>query len=239
MPPLLKVKGVRHLMKRLFPDYEVALPDNSRFIINEHEKYVLDEVYWRDIYEERKHLNPGDVVVDVGANIGIFSIKASKEVGGRGMVLAIEPDRKNLNRLNRNIALNAANNIRVFSCAAGSAEDMKTLLIKQKGSNSSFFETSEPVSERLNVSVRTIDGIIDEAGLRRCNFLKIDTEGSELEVLKGGMHILTNLRPRVAMETHPFGAQTEQVVEFLREFGYSTGVEPHRNGTSIVRSEPQ
>ena len=217
----------------------LTLVDGSRVIVDSgnytNVRFIIQEVYGQEVYEKDYRVKPGSSVVDVGANVGIFAIKAAREVGRDGSVLAIEPASNAFAKLNRNIALNRLDNIRAVRCAAGADAGEGLLFIKRWGDgNSTFCETPEHTIRKENVPIQRLDEIVRVAGLKRCDFLKIDTEGAELEVLKGARSLLAESRPEVAIETHAFGSKAEDVIDFLKSFGYSA---KYQSNTSFTHTD--
>jgi FkbM family methyltransferase len=138
---------------------------------------------------------PGDTVVDVGAHIGLYTIIASKRVGPTGKVIAIEPDPENCNLLKRNVELNRLTNVIILECAAFSSNTKLKLYLP--GKERGFTKLSTVMSNRtttdtfLDVNGNTLDHLMLMQGLTQVNWIKIDVEGAELEVLKGGTATLS------------------------------------------------
>jgi FkbM family methyltransferase len=141
-------------------------------------------------------LRPGDVYVDVGANIGFMSLNAARVVGSRGKVLAIEPEPRARERLSRNIAMNGLGNIQVvakaLSDSPGTAvfsvatEEGLSRLDNGRGDNPCMV-----LLQRIEVMTTTLDCVIDESvNGQPVRFVKMDVEGSELSVLRGATNLL-------------------------------------------------
>jgi FkbM family methyltransferase len=138
-----------------------------------------------------QNISPGDVVVDVGANIGYFTLLASNCVGGSGKVVAIEASPKVFGLLSENIALNRKSNIRAVNVAAGYARGELPLF---SSSEDNIGHTST-VPHAGNVQSGTVQAlplqeILTEDEKRRVRLIKIDIEGAERPVLQS---ILDNL----------------------------------------------
>jgi FkbM family methyltransferase len=144
-----------------------------------HEDEILDQ------------FNPksGDIVVDVGAHIGLYSLIAAKRVGPGGKVIAIEPDPENCSLLQRNVELNGLTNVTILQRAAFSSSSKLKLYLpgKERGfTKLSTIMTNRAVTEEfLEVDATTLDQLMLHQGLTEVNWIKIDVEGAELEVLKG------------------------------------------------------
>lgn len=137
-------------------------------------------------------ITKGDVVIDAGANIGIFTVISSILVGNDGCVLAIEPDPENLSILKKNMELNNLKNIKIINKA----------LYKESGSNKKFYQngvmskiiTCETQNETAYIDVETItfDDLISQTGIRP-NILKMDIEGGEKFALLYAKNMINTL----------------------------------------------
>jgi FkbM family methyltransferase len=164
----------------------------------------------------------GSIVIDVGAHIGRYTIIASKRVGPNGKVVAIEADPSNFEILNRNIKLNNLNNITSLNCAAYSKEGRLKLHLHSEGLGYTMYSTV--MSNRLEtgrfmeIKANTLDHLIESERIpsEQINWIKIDVEGAELEVLKGADHILSKSN------------NISLLIEIHRLSGYITLYEPIR-----------
>ncbi len=131
----------------------------------------------------RGALQPGDVAVDVGANIGFFSVLFGTLVGPEGSVVAFEPVPENLSVLKRNLSLNALGNVAIVEAACGRTNGVTAM---QMGRN---FSTARMAGEGRSVSLTTIDSVMS-AEARPVRFMKIDIEGAELFALEGSIETI-------------------------------------------------
>jgi len=140
-------------------------------------------------------LRPSDVFVDVGANLGYFSVLAGLRVTA-GRVVAIEPSPRTLAALRTNIALNALQNVeavqRLLWSEAGREMNLRVLDPYNLGANSLFGNGAVEVV----LPTDTLDNLVSELGLTHVDIIKIDVEGAEREVLLGAKRCLRELRPR-------------------------------------------
>jgi FkbM family methyltransferase len=226
--PIVRVftetKYVRVLGRKIFPVYETKLPGGGVIHLRaafDWDASTLEEVVYKDIYEKEAKVKPGDVVLDVGAHIGSFTLKAAKEVGLEGRVVSFEPSSENFKLLTLNVNSNDYGNATLFNVAVGSAPGTAKLnLGSRKGTNSLLSDSGVENVGTEQVPIRTLDSVTDELKLSKVSFVKIDVEGFELEVLKGARNILASNHPSIAMETHDFGPSEEEIGNFLRAFGY-------------------
>ena len=139
-------------------------------------------------------LRRGDVFVDVGANLGYFTRIASHVVGEEGLVLAFEPNPKAV----RLLKLTCADlfNVRIFPNALSNYVGTADFYVREAGDRSSLYPDSG--ARPLSVSVTTLDKIVNQYD--RVDFIKIDVEGFELEVLFGAMKSIKNHEPIICFE---------------------------------------
>jgi FkbM family methyltransferase len=137
--------------------------------------------------EEREILRAclvsGDRFVDIGANIGAYTLWAAKVIGPSGMGVAIEPQPSVLARLRANIALNRDFQVQIFPCGAGPREASMRLSIGSTNEGGASMATREGGGNSVDVAIRPLLDMIEEAGLDRIDALKIDIEGFEDQAL--------------------------------------------------------
>ena len=200
---------------------------------------MVTEIFERKVYDRMFTVEPGDFVVDVGANMGAFSIRAAKFAGASGSVLAIEPESTNFALLTHNIRLNRLANIKTLKLALGDKEGMITLNVyRSRGSNSVIRRKGEILERTESVHLEKLDHTVAEWGARRVDVLKIDTEGVELSVLKGGLESLRRSRPKIVLETHPWGEPASEILSFLKELDYKVTYDKSKDGTGMVYGLP-
>jgi FkbM family methyltransferase len=154
------------------------------------------EIYRNNVYEKVPGFAPqyADVILDVGANTGIFSIKQASR-GAR--IYAFEPHPQVYSRLLRNVAENSlAGTVSTFHVALGSRPGRAALKTK-----ASTVVTQVEFDDAGSVRVESLDGTIPALGLEKVDLLKLDVEGAEAEILAGGTHVLNRVG-RIVMEYH-------------------------------------
>lgn len=149
-------------------------------------------------------LKPGDVVVDVGANVGTHTVALAKAVGASGAVLAFEPQRFVHQVLCANVALNALTWVRTYHAALGRTPGGVVVPDIDYAAPGNFGGLAlGDWREGETVPRLTLDGF----GLARCALLKVDVEGMEADVLAGAAELLSRARPVVYFENNgPAGA---------------------------------
>lgn len=139
-----------------------------------------------------------DIVVDVGANIGCFTLKAAR-CCPRGRVFAIEPLPANFALLEENVALNRLTNVRARCLALDAADGGRMLF---HGAQCPSLHWRNPGSQSTEVTTRTLKSFLAEEGITRVDLLKMDCEGAEFDILlSAGAEELGRVR-RIVMEYH-------------------------------------
>jgi FkbM family methyltransferase len=162
-------------------------------------------VYRDSIEPEFPHLeqflDPNGVFVDVGANTGIYTIKAAKHYSNNGgLVLAIEPFIDVLAVLFHNIQVNNFTNVKLYNFCAAERTGSATLWRNFDKPNSFGLIQRDKKATSLPTLTVTLDDLFDWEGLDRLDYLKIDAEGSEQQVLLGAKRIVEKYRPIIQME---------------------------------------
>jgi FkbM family methyltransferase len=185
-----------------------------------------------ELFRPRK----GDVVVDVGAHIGKYSLIASKMVGPQGKVIAIEAHPDNYDILKKNIVLNNLTNVVALNFAVHSKETMVKLYEPGQEEGFTIYNTIMTGRKMSNnqkyveVHAKTLDSILLENAIKEVNWIKIDVEGAELEVLRGAPNTLSKSgSSSLLIEIHNLGINHsnlyEPIIELLRVNNYSVSFE--------------
>ena len=167
-------------------------------------------------------IRPGDCVLDVGANIGIFSLFAAQRVGESGQVLCIEPVMKNVNSLCAGILENAFKNVAVFPVAASDRMGVIALIRHSDSSNGIVDSHFLPTNLCDYVPTQRLDFLF--AGTKRIDVIKIDIEGHEPVAWIGLKSLVAKHRPLIFTEFAPVSIKNhshtdpEQYLEDLFEF---------------------
>jgi len=177
----------------------------------------------------RKWCPPGGTAVDIGANIGCHTMVLAGVVGDQGKVLAFEPHPGSFSRLSNNLRLNNLENVMAAQTALSSSPGRAVLFgpggTASRGVASFYRENIAGTSESLQVPVSTLDIQVKEANIHRLDVVKIDTEGHELEVLRGGVQTIEKYHPVILFEYSPrtweaSGTRLEEAVKLLDSLGY-------------------
>lgn len=198
-------------------------------------------------------LKGGDCFVDIGAHIGYFSLLAAKIVGDHGTVLSFEPEKKNYDQLRQHIAMNDLTNIKTFNIALSSEDKESELFVNSDNdgghalwdvSKHPFNKDSRHAHVKQAVTIATLDSIIQSESIDRIHLIKIDTEGTEHNILLGAFNTIKRCKvPYIVCEINRFGLEQMdtdegQLREFMKNLGYETYL-IRKEEPKLVRLSPQ
>ena len=174
-------------------------------------------------------LGEGSVAVDVGANVGFYTLYLARAVGASGRVHAFEPNPKLCRRLRRHVELNGFTNVTV-NCVALSGSHGRAELVVPPGDNSGAAGLASDGngmdgSTRIEVPVTTLDDYATEQGVDRIDVVKIDVEGYEPFVLEGARGVIQTFKPRMLVEVNTlalarYGWEPDGLLNTIQSLGY-------------------
>lgn len=159
------------------------------------------EQYRDDIYQKRYRITKGDVIMDVGAHIGTFTVRAAAAVGPEGKIVAIEPEPDNLSLLRKNIRANKLQNVVILPKGAWSSKDRLKLFSKGSTGRYSLLHGKER-NGFTEVEVDTLDNMLRELRINKVDFIKMDIEGAEIEAYQGMKEILKDNDVKLAIAAY-------------------------------------
>jgi FkbM family methyltransferase len=214
--------GLRENILATKPNWRKAAPLRPEFQfdgylgnlkVNIDTRYKVERIMWTGSYEPKlqtwisQNVKSGDTVIDVGGNVGAITLGLARAVGESGRVIAIEPGPPNVARLKNNLALNPSLHQQTTVIACGVSDQAGELLWAEEAANpgNAMLERSplfaQTMANKVRVPIKTLDELARETNLARLDFIKIDVEGMELQVLQGAMQILERHRPALFLET--------------------------------------
>ena len=177
-------------------------PDGNIFILRSGgDLGILEHIYIDEDYDRLCRPHRGWIVIDIGAHVGLYALKAARTVGKSGLVVAIEPDPENFRILKWNIRINRLRNVIPLRVAVADFNGYAKLYIDKigKGGGSIISRVSD---EFIEVICLTLDRLLEYLRLRNVDLIKIDVQGAEYMVLKGARNCLKSRLPRLIIEFH-------------------------------------
>lgn len=186
--------------------------------------YLLEQQetrYWCDSVKE------GEIILDIGANIGYYSLLASKRIGSEGNIYAFEAAPETFRKLSDNIQRNGIENILAYNLAITNSRgtiDLHIADIRNTGM-SSIAAFADESGETVTVPSDTIDNFASDHSLNRVDRIKIDVEGAEMMVLRGMEQTLRKCMPVIHIELidsrlRDAGSSLDELWNFLLSLGY-------------------
>ena len=195
--------------------------------------WIQENIYFLGGYEDaelqfiQSSLKEDNIFIDIGANIGVHSLFASKLVGKNGKVISFEPFRQNYNALNKNIALNGSTNVVTENLALFKTETILDIYYNTNEANlgmASSYLTEFSCVEKIKAVA--LDSYLKTIPQQKVDFIKIDIEGGEYDALLGMKSTLMSFYPKLLIEILDHNELTESgnkknIVGYLENMGYT------------------
>lgn len=195
------------------------------------EDWIQQNIYFLGAYEKAElnllnsHLSEDSVFVDIGANFGLYSLVASQKITNSGEIICFEPFPKNYAALKKNISLNSKSYIISENIALGDKKDELKLYYQPNEKNlgmvsANFMENSKTIK----VDVMSFDEYVKENGVDKIDFIKIDVEGFENQVINGMKKTLELFSPMILIEIFDediLKSNHHNAHDYLTRIGYS------------------
>ena len=206
--------------------------------------YAHSQIFWHgmrdkwEIYHLRRLLRPGAVILDVGANVGYYSLVLAHFLQQDCTIYAFEPNPHTYECLTRNIALNGMGDV-IHARHLGLSDCAGEAAFSEPVGNSG----ATTLVEGHGVAVSTLDSFVRANGIARVDLIKIDVEGMERPVLEGGRRLLESTpTPMVLIEVNPptlrrAGTSPEDLIDDIRGLGFAI-YEIHREVLRPLRRAP-
>jgi len=172
----------------------------------------------------RTQIRPDMTVIDVGANVGVYTFSAAQRVGETGKVIAIEPFKACVNCLQETSRINQLPWVKIYEAAASDHCGSAKLSLHNASELNEVISDNSPSSDSANtvtIQCLTLDSLIETENLTRVDWLKIDAEGHEIKVLQGAERLLTEFKPNIIYENIA-GAHGSNgaIMEYIQAKGY-------------------
>lgn len=228
------------------PAATINADNDARFKVrvNTSDILVIWEIWKAKVYDDARFpIKPDDVIVDIGAHIGGFAVRAAK-LAHHGKVFAYEASSKNFAMLSENQSLNNATNLHIYNMAVTDQRgEMKFFMPGDNGALGSLLQDHSSPMEI--VQTLTLADIIADNNIQQIDYLKLDAEGAEFAILlNASADTLSRVR-RIVMEYHEFngnGHRHLDLVNLLQSHGFHVAVEagifPQKFlfGTGIIKA---
>lgn len=174
-------------------------------------------------------LEKGDYVIDAGANIGLFSIVASKIVSDNGKIFAFEPMDEITNILKENIEKNNCKNIVTEKKLLGEKRDTVEFYYNlEKNYNASSSVIKGEGDSVLKLEQITLDDYVELNKIERVDFIKADIEGSERNLLKGAENTIKKFSPKLSIRTYHLPDDKEVLFKIVKDFNPKYNIVLHK-----------
>lgn len=174
----------------------------------------------------REILKPGDIYVDVGTHVGYHTLVARQLIGDKGLVIAVEPQPYNCQKILRNWIVNNYDNLHLRVAAAGNKTDHIALCAQSPQDSARLSVNPDNVNDlnqKFYVPMITLDNLLEELSLNSVKLLKIDVEGFELEVIHGLLNkidIVENIILEILTPLSQIGCKEKEIFEILKKHSY-------------------
>ena len=224
----LRFKGKNRLIRLLAEEKQVVIPYSKSKILVDTGEHIGFNLYWNGGYENEvvwildKIIDKDSVCVDIGANIGIYTILCS-EKGNK--VISFEPHPAFHQRLLDNIERNGFKNVTAHQLALSSEKGGAILFSppdSMRNKSATMKEINSELTEKISVKKDTLDNFLAKEA--RIDFIKIDTDGSDADVILGGKELIKKFKPTVLFEYikefPEIKARYDEAMSFLKGEGY-------------------
>jgi FkbM family methyltransferase len=197
----------------------IVVPDSlglmTPYVLVEQNDWFEDEIKF-----VRRLLQPGDRVIDVGANMGVYALSMAKAIGPRGRLWAYEPASGTAALLAQSISANGFGHVVLEQAALSSAAGKLLLRVNENSELNSLLHDGQPTSGTEAVPVTTLDEQREAFGWSSIEFVKVDAEGEECDILRGGKRFFAELSPLVQYEIRAGEFMNLELVQQFAALGY-------------------
>lgn len=231
--------------KMLQTGHIIGAPLNGNFKIKcDTNTWIGSRIIYLGDYEPilkkhfKTHINLGDTVLDIGANIGLHTLYFAELAGNNGKVIAFEPVLSNFNNLKANIALNPFKNIQTENIALGHKNEIIKIAADESSTNPGSFNLFDREGEN-EIICKIGDEVLNN---EKIDFIKIDVEGYEGYVIDGLFETIKKNKPKIVFEYDPnyqfkTGLPNDYIFKKLLPLKYSFKLIHHRQITDITNVE--
>lgn len=244
--PLLK-KIARYYLYKTLPEKTVA--QGYKFYLQKSGAVSLD-LSRRGIFEKtitnyvKSNVKEGQHVIDIGANIGYYSVLFSGLVGSNGKVFAFEPEKSNFEILKKNLLVNNIKNVIAENMAVSDKNGKAKLYMSKIAGQHKIYHPKSDIVKIEDTNTITIDTYLTNNNIepRKISLVKIDVEGVEFAVVEGMKSILANDAITIILEFSPklmieFGKDPSELIKILTQYGFEIFLVDEKNN-KISKTHP-
>jgi FkbM family methyltransferase len=218
--------GIKTVKQNLIGGGSMILDTNDRLAW----RLRCEEAFEPEVREEIERIASRRInVIDIGANIGYYTILASRLIGPDQRVFSFEPQAGMVSKLRRNLEANALSNVVIFSCALSDSPGTSIFNLPAEGTEA--FGSLHPngrftVAKTIVVETNRLDDVLEGLGNPKIGLVKMDAEGAELLILRGATKLLSLPdKPDLIFEANeenckPFGYSVFDILQYVHSFGY-------------------
>jgi FkbM family methyltransferase len=200
---------------------QIVVPDSlnlmTPYVLLEQQDWFEDEIKFL-----RNLLQPGQKVIDIGANYGTYTLSMAKKVGLTGNVWCFEPASSTAKLLAEGIAINGFTQIVLEQSALSNVSGEAQLFLNDNSELNSLVHGNQSTNTSETVPLVTLDECLEKYGWQDIEFMKIDAEGEESNILKGGKRFLAELSPLIQYEIKAGADLQMELVQNFAALGYNS-----------------
>lgn len=213
------------MIKQDYVVYELRNGVKYTLKSNTYDRNLINEIWIHKLYTKKLNIEEKDTVVDIGGHIGVFSIFASK-LANKGKVYSFEPS-ENFILLSQNIKLNNLTNTVAINKAVSDQTGKKTFFVCSEDSRLNSFYPLKFEGKALTIETISLEDFIKQNNIDKIDFLKIDCEGGEYEILLNCPKEVLNKIKKISMEYHYVNENKNgnKIRDFLEKNGFEVNME--------------
>ena len=200
-------------------DIQIRLPDSldliSTYVLQEQQDWFEDEIHF-----VRHLLRPGQKALDIGANYGLFSLSMARCVGSSGRVWSIEPASGTAALLKQSVALNGFDQVKVLQLALSDRLGTARLALNDNAELNELIRDANTQVPSEEVPLSTLDTLMDQHDWQGIDFVKMDAEGEEAAIVRGGRRFLEQNSPLVQFEVKAGTQINDSLIQVFEAIGY-------------------